>query len=283
MNQTVSMNISLSGSNIFQTGNNSVEYSLHPMYGSVGINEYNDTNWLIPQLKTAAINGMVNPVYENVFKKTYVKTVKTAIEGNAMLTSVIDNAPAFNVPFSDNDLSNSFQMIAKTISGRNSLEMSRQIFFVEYGGWDMHNDILTDQAYKLTELDNALYQFNAAIEQMGLSNSVTTFSLSEFSRTLTSNGNGTDHAWGGNTFVMGGAVYGKKIYGTFPSLALGSGNSQEIGGGSLIPTTAADQYFAEIALWYGVPASDLVTLFPNIGYFYDVMSNTNPLGFLNLG
>ncbi len=280
-NQTVSMNISLSGSNVFQTGNNSVEYSLHPVQGSIGINGYND-DWLINQLRKAAIDGMVNPTYQNVFKNTYAKTIKTAIDGNELLSTVLDNAPVFTTPFSNNDLSSSFQMIAKTIAGRVELDMNRQIFFIEYGGWDHHDELINAQAVMLTEVDNALFEFNAAMEQLGLLDNVTTFSLSEFSRTLTSNGNGTDHAWGGNVFVMGGAVYGRNIYGTFPSLALGNSNPQEIGGGSLIPTTAADQYFAEIAMWYGVPVSELATLFPNIGYFFDTTSGSSPLGFLNL-
>jgi uncharacterized protein (DUF1501 family) len=133
----------------------------------------------------------------------------------------------------------------------------------------------------LSEVDNALHQFNAALEQLGVADKVTTFSLSEFSRTLTSNGNGTDHAWGANVFIMGGAVKGKRIYGQYPSLALGNANPLEIGGGSLIPTTSADKYFAELALWYGVPSSELVTLFPNIGNFYNPMSGQYPIGFLN--
>jgi len=287
-NQTISMNISLSGSNIFQTGNNSVEYTLHPTEGSLGINEYNDTDWIFHTLKKTAIEGMVNPTYQNVFKKTYTNTIKTSIDGNEMLSNVIANAPTFTTEFSDNNLSNSFQMIAKTIAGRDALGMSRQIFFVDYGGWDHHDDLLNDQAAMLTQLDNALYQFNAAMEQLGIADKVTTFSLSEFSRTLTSNGNGTDHAWGGNVFIMGGAVNGRRMFGEYPSLALtnystnNDTNPLEVGGGSLIPTTSADEYFAELALWYGVPPSDLVTLFPNIGYFYDVTSQSNPIGFLNL-
>lgn len=282
-NQSVSMNLSLSGSNIFQTGNNTVEYALDPYNGSVGIIDYNNQDWVFNQMKRTAIDGMVNPTYQNVFKNTYRSTIKTSIEGNLQLSSVINNAPEFNVPFSNNYLSNCFQMIAKTISGRDQLQMNRQIFFIDFGGWDLHDDLLEEQTLLISQMDNALYEFNAAMEQMNISDKVTTFMLSEFSRTLTSNGNGTDHAWGGNVFVMGGAVYGKKIYGQFPSLALGNANPLEVGGGSLIPTTSADQYFAELALWYGVPASELVTLFPNIGYFYDTMSGSSPLGMLNLG
>ncbi|MFZ1748766.1 MAG: DUF1501 domain-containing protein, partial [Saprospiraceae bacterium] len=282
-NTTVSMNVSLSGSNVFQTGENTVEYSLHPEYGSLGIIDYNNQDWLLNQMRRLAIDGMVNPAYENVFKNTYRKTIKTAIDGNEMLSAVLDSSPVFDVPFTqDSDLSKSFEMIAKTISGRDTLQMNRQIFFVEFGGWDHHDELLVNQAEMLTELDNALYQFNAAMEQLGISNKVTTFSLSEFSRTLTSNGNGTDHAWGGNVFVMGGAVSGRKIYGTYPSLVLGNSNPLEIGGGSLIPTTSSDAYFAELALWYGVPPSELVTLFPNIGNFYTPSPGNMPIGFLTV-
>lgn len=281
-NQTVSMNISLSGSNIFQTGENTVEYSLHPTRGSVGIIDYQKQDWLLNQLRRKAIDGMVALPYQDVFKKTYINTVKTAIEGNEMLANILNNAPAFTVPFdAESDLANSFQMIARTIAGRDKLKMSRQIFFVEYGGWDHHDKLLEAQSDMFTELDTALFAFQSALDQLGVSDQVTTFSMSEFSRTLTSNGNGTDHAWGGNVFVLGGAVSGQRIFGTYPSLQLGNGNPQEVGGGSLIPTTSTDAYFAELALWYGVAPSDLALLFPNIGYFYNAGSGSNqPIGFL---
>lgn len=278
-NQTISMNISLSGSNVFQTGNNVVEYSLDPYEGSRGIIGY-EGDWLVNEMRTAAINGIVNTTYQNVFKKTYAKVIKTAIDGHSMFETALASAPTFSVPFTgDSQLSQALQMIAKTISVRENLNMSRQIFFVEYGGWDHHDELLTNQAGMLTEMDNALYEFNEAMEQLNVADCVTTFSLSEFSRTLTSNGNGTDHAWGGNTFVMGGAVKGQKMYGSYPDLTLN--NNLEIGGGVLIPTTSADLYFAELALWYGVPPSELLTLFPNLGNFYNIGSGTKPLDFLN--
>ncbi|MBB1489836.1 DUF1501 domain-containing protein, partial [Oceanospirillum sp. D5] len=109
---------------------------------------------------------------------------------------------------------------------------------------------------------------------------VTTFSVSDFSRTLTSNGNGTDHAWGGNAFMMGGAVNGKEIYGDYPTLALDS--DLDLRNGVLVPTTAADLYMAELALWFGVSPSDLNMVLPNLSNFYDTNSGTPPIGFMNL-
>ncbi len=131
----------------------------------------------------------------------------------------------------------------------------------------------------LKEVDDAISEFHTALSSINKLNQVTTFTVSEFCRTLTSNGNGTDHAWGSNVFVMGGAVNGQKIYGEYPTLQLNG--PLEVGGGVLIPTTAAEEYFAELAMWFGVANSDLLDLYPNLGNFYSV-GNGNPLGFLNI-
>ncbi len=288
-NQTISMNISLGGSNIFQSGENTVEYSIDPFNGSTGIERYHDDSQFLLRLRKEAIDSMMQPGYEDIFKNSFVKTIKTAIDGNEMLSNVLDNAPQFNTPFTSNHyFSRSLEMVAKTIAGRNTLDVKRQIFFVEMGGWDMHDELIDNQRDLLAVVDEALGKFYLALEQLGVTDQVTTFSLSEFSRTLTSNGNGTDHAWGSNVFVMGGAVKGKQIYGQYPSLALSNDNWNsdtnplDVGGGVFLPTTSTDEYFAELALWYGVPKSDLALLFPNIGYFYNPMSGTSPIGFLDV-
>jgi len=286
-NQNISMCLTLSGSNLFQTGNTTIEYAMRPISGSVGISGISDP-WMESQLRNAAINGMMNNTYSDIYKKTYTNTIKTAMTGHEILQPILENAPVWDTPFINTgdqynpSLNMSFEMVARTIAGREELGMNRQIFFIEYGSWDHHARLLEYQNNMLSELDTALRDFNAAMEQLGIADCVTTFSLSEFARTLTSNGNGTDHGWGGNSFVMGGAVNGKDLFGTFPQLNLGASNPLDIGSGVLIPTTSVDLYFAEIALWFGVPASDLATLFPNIGNFYDVNSGNNPLGILNL-
>jgi uncharacterized protein (DUF1501 family) len=169
-------------------------------------------------------------------------------------------------------------MAAYSIAAHEALGMKRQIFFIDYGGWDHHDEVLDSQNFMLGELDTALGEFQAAMEELGLGKQVTTFSLSEFSRTLTSNGNGTDHAWGGNVMVMGGDVIGKRIYGEYPTLALDS--SLELGSGVLLPTTSADEYFAELALWFGVSPSELPGIFPAVSNFYTPGSGM-PIGFLN--
>ena len=130
----------------------------------------------------------------------------------------------------------------------------------------------------LRMVDTALGEFQSAMEELNLSNQVTTFTMSEFGRTLTSNGNGTDHAWGGHVMVMGGAVNGKKLYGQYPLLS--STAPLLVYDSVIIPTTSVDQYFAELGLWMGVSPSDLNYLLPNIGHFYDPQSGKNPIGIL---
>ena len=278
-NQTISMNMSMGGSNTFQTGNNTVEYSINPWNGPQGITGYGDP-WQIRELQTAAIDNMVDKTYQDMFKQAYVDVIKTARDGHVMLTDALDNVTPFQTQFSNTYLSQSMKMIANTIAARTDLDMSRQIFFIDYGGWDHHDEVLQSMNLMLTEVDDAMGELYAALDEITMSDCVTTFGISEFGRTLTSNGNGTDHAWGGNMFAAGGAVNGNDIYGNFPSLELD--NELEVGGGVLIPTRSADEYFAELALWYGVPKSDLALIFPNIGNFYDPTSPENPIGFMNI-
>jgi uncharacterized protein (DUF1501 family) len=169
-------------------------------------------------------------------------------------------------------------MIARTISVQQALGMKRQTFFVDLGGWDHHDELLQNQADLLPALTNAMREFNDALEELNMADCVTTFSASEFGRTLTSNGNGTDHAWGGNVMVMGGAVNGGNVFGTYPDLTLDS--EVELGYGTLVPTTSTDVYFAELAKWFGVADSELAALFPNLENFHNLGSDL-PLGFIN--
>lgn len=276
-NQNISMNVSLAGSNTWQTGNNTVEYSIDPVWGSTMIDGYNQGDWQMSNMRTQAIDNMLDQYHQDMFKKAYIDVIKVAKAGSEQFTEAVDKVN-LNTFFSDNRLSQSFQMVAKTISARTELGMKRQIFFIEIGGWDHHDEVLLAQEEMLTYVDNALFEFMNALEEINSKDCVTVFSMSEFGRTLTSNGNGTDHAWGGNVFALGGPVKGGQIIGQYPSLALES--ELDLGGGVLIPKIASDEYFAELALWFGVAPSDLTTILPNITNFYSPGDVQGPLGFL---
>lgn len=275
------MNLSLGGTNIFQTGENTIEFALDPYNGSSGIYGYgNNEDWnVFDRMRTQAINSMVDYEYSNMFKKTYIDVIRRSRDGHLQFQEAIGNVPEFQTQFTDNYLSRAFQMAAYSIAAHEDLSMKRQIFFIEYGGWDHHDEVLNNQNAMFGEVDAALSEFSAVLAELGLSNQVTTFSLSEFGRTLTSNGNGTDHAWGGNVMVMGGDVIGKRIYGEYPTLALNS--NIELGSGVLIPQLSADQYFAELALWFGISPSELTTIFPTLTNFYQP-GGAPPIGFLNI-
>ena len=279
-NENVSMNISTSGTNVFQYGKNIVEYSISPFGGSEGIIGYDkDVQNGFDMRRTNAIDQMLDKSYTDIYKETYAKTLLSARDGGIEFQQALDGVQELSVEFSNNYISQSFKTIANTIQARETLGFKRQIFFIEYGGWDHHDNLILGQANKLTIVNNAFNEFAQALEEIGVFDNVTTFSISEFARTLTSNGNGSDHAWGGNVMLMGGSVKGGDFFGNYPSLELG--NDLELGGGVLIPTIANDLYFAELALWFGVNPSDLNTIFPNIGNFYDIDSSTKPLGILN--
>ena len=173
-------------------------------------------------------------------------------------------------------------MIAQTISVKDTLGFQRQIFFVRFGGWDHHNELITKHNDYLSVVNEAMYKFSEALKQIGMFNDVATFVISEFGRKLSYNGSGSDHAWGSNVILMGGKVNGNTMYGTYPSLAIGS--DQYVHNGVILPTSATDSMFSELALWFGVPPSNLNSIFPNLGNFHDVntISTSNPpIGFMD--
>jgi uncharacterized protein (DUF1501 family) len=188
-------------------------------------------------------------------------------------------------------LAANLNMIARVIQARSArggipgFSQNRQIFFVNVGGWDMHDNITSGMSSALPGMSRALKAFYDATVAMGVSNDVVTFSVSDFGRTLNPNSTGTDHGWGGNQFIMGGSVKGGKVYGNYP-LSLrtprfpNSTDSIDLGRGRLIPTTSVDAYNAELALWFGVPNSDLPTILPNIREFYSSSASAYPLGIL---
>ena len=154
--------------------------------------------------------------------------------------------------------------------------MKRQIFYVQRGGWDFHDNVVDNMAAMIPVVSDAVKAFYDLTVAMGVQNNVTLFSASEFGRSLTSNAKGSDHAWGGNQFMVGGAVNGQRIYGTYPDLF--QNNSLDTGRGRLIPTTSVDQMAAELAIWMGVSKSDLPLVLPNISRFYNISGSANPLG-----
>ncbi len=277
-NQNISLNISLAGSNVFQTGRNTMHYTINEN-GSQGLWGYGEPG-ASQRVRTEAVDGLLGQQYLHLFEKTYAARMRSAIDAHVEFSAAIDALPPLTTVFSDTGLSRRFRMIALTIAAREALGMRRQCFFLEAGGWDHHDEVLVNQGAMLPVISRALSEFYAALVELGVADRVTVFTASDFGRTLTSNGRGSDHAWGGNHLVLGGAVAGGNIYGSFPPLYLG--NPLDTERGRLIPTMSCDELFAELALWYGVPAADLELVLPNIGRFYTPGSSASPVGFLGM-
>jgi uncharacterized protein (DUF1501 family) len=165
-----------------------------------------------------------------------------------------------------NPLATQLQTVARIIKVRSALGLSRQIFFCELDGFDTHSGQLAIQSTLLQQLSQAVLAFYQATQELGVDANVTTFTASEFGRSLAPNSTGTDHAWGSHHFVIGTGVKGGQFFGQFPSLALGS-DYDATGTGALIPTSSVDQYGATLAQWFGVAAGSLPAIFPNIGNF----------------
>lgn len=278
--QRISMNFSFNGSNIFQNANKSVVSSLDSQ-GVKKLIEYE--SMYNPNLKSG-VDRLLDNNYTDPKKQAYANLFRSSIDNSILLNEGLKKSPEIMTNFSESDLSKNLKMAARTISVHKELGFKRQIFFINYGDWDTHGNSDTNQRELLngllTGLDNAVGEFNSALIELGMEDDVVLFSMSEFARTLTSNGNGTDHAWGGNVFAVGGPVKGNNMYGTYPTLAIDS--NIDLGSGSLIPSMANDLYFAELALWFGVPQSELHNILPNLGNFYAQGSTNAPIGFLNI-
>ena len=284
----VSMNISLDGKNRFQSGNTVVEFSLSNDSREDNLGIESVVDWwgnagFLTQMRDNAVNGMVEDVYSNIFQNTYSSLTRQTVESIDLFKSALAKKPGINLTFGPSRLSQDLRMIAETISVQQHLGNNRQIFFTTFGGWDHHDEVLDNQGRMLPILSDALGEFNDALIALGKENEVVTFTISDFARTLTSNGNGSDHAWGGNQIVMGGAIDGGKIYGEYPSLALANNELNLDERGRFIPTTSVDEFYAELALWFGVSPNDLDYILPNLCNFYSSSSacaaGSAPIGF----
>ena len=278
---SVGMNISLAGNNVLQAGPTTIPYITDPG-GAVLLKEYTDPTF------AAAADAILGETYGNLYHKTLVKRNRSAIDTAVAFDAAVSPISTTEAFQNDRDetgayngkqtkLDKQFQMVSRILAARSPLGMNRQVFFVERGGWDHHNEVLQSQNELFYEVNDSIESFWNELGHLGLQNDVVLFTASDFGRTLTSNGAGSDHAWGGNAFMIGGNVNGGKIYGDYPVLS--TGGPLDIGRGRLLPTTSVDEYVAELASWFGVPYAELSTVLPNFHNF-PASANPYPLGIL---
>ncbi|MFT3781484.1 MAG: DUF1501 domain-containing protein [Nibricoccus sp.] len=261
----VSMNISLSGQNVFLTGQNAFTYSVNSG-GATALTGYNPTAVNnLTAARSGAVDSLLTANYQSLFEKAYADTTVDAVETYYEFTNAITGITIPTATPTGNSLASNLSMIAKIAAANSKLNAKRQVFFVQYGGWDHHDDVVTKQETMLRVVSQALGYFWSALGDLGLRNNITLFTASDFARTLTSNGNGSDHAWGGNHLALGGAVAGGYVFGNkaqgyypdFQNLA-----TIDTGQGRLIPGVAVDEYARDLLKWFGVTNADLDYVLP---------------------
>ena len=269
-NSVLSPAISLDGSNRLLRGQVVVPYSVG-LDGSTAVNGTWGGNGAA---RFATLRQLFAASHAHAMERQIADLGEQAIELNDLVRGALNNAPALSTSFPNTPIGNQLRMVARMINIRSTIAAERQVYFARQPGYDTHDDQLTRHPDLLTQLSEALVAFRAAMVELGLEDDVALCTMSEFGRTLTSNGRGSDHGWGGSHMVMGGGVMGRRFFGQMPDFTLGGPN--DAGLGRMIPTTSVDQYAATLAKWYGIsPGAQMSSLFPRLGEFA-----TPDLGFM---
>ncbi len=264
-NNSVSMSISLNGQNSFQVGKQVVQFSVSPN-GAIALSGSSTNAATAAGLRTRAQNDLLAMGNGNLFETAFAGLTTSAISESAMLSGILSANPPFATAFSNTSLGQQLRTIARLIAAGPQLGLKRQIFFARIGGWDLHDAQLPAHATLFADVSRNVSALYRATVELGAADQVTMFTSSDFGRTFNTNGDGSDHGWGSNHFVVGGAVKGGDIYGRMADLTI-RGPDDASTRGSWIPTTSVDEYAATLATWFGVSATNLPVVFPNIGRF----------------
>lgn len=265
-NNAISMSISLAGQNSFQVGRSVAQYSVGTN-GVVSLSGSSTSATSAAGIRTKAQNDLLAAQTGNLFKTAFAGITSDAIADSALLAQYVgaNAAIPFTTTFPTSSLGQQLKMIARLIASAPSLGLKRQIFFARVGGWDLHDNQLNAHSTLLADLSVSLKAFYDSTVELGVGSQVTTFTASDFGRTYNTNGDGSDHGWGSHHLLVGGAVQGNDIYGRVPDLTING--PDDTGRGRWIPTTSVDEYSATLARWFGVSATDLPIVLPNIGRF----------------
>ncbi len=272
-----SMSISLAGNNIFQIGNETTQLAitetgaLLPTGGTTPpLSNLNSTG--TRGRKNIAVDGLLAASYNNVIQDAFSTHMEDSHAAQIAFQDVYEDVDISAIPaeivnnLNRSGIGRDLLAAARTIKARQELGLRRNTIFIERGGWDHHGELLETHSNLLSELSEAIANYQLALEHLGVAEEVISYTASDFGRTLRSNGRGTDHAWGGNQMIWGAPIDAGKVLGTFPDLTLDG--DDDIGlGGRILPTTSTDKFFSEMATWFGVSDTDLPMVLPNIGNF----------------
>lgn len=265
--------VNVFGNAVFLSGASAVQYQVavngsvplaglkSPLFGSAACSD--------------ALHTLITTPRSALFENEYNRIMRRSLDANSVLTSALSGTTPVTVFPTNNSLADQLKMVARMIANSTAIGAKRQVFFVSLGGFDNHDGLLTIHPNLLTNVANALAAFYNTTVELGVSEKVTTFTASDFGRTMSGNNDGSDHGWGSMHFVLGGAVNGQRFYGTPPVVA--NNGPDDVGQGRLLPTTSVDQYASTLGRWLGISDADLLALLPNLGN-YNISTRT--LGFV---
>ena len=261
--------VNVSGNAVFLSGSTAVQYQVSTA-GPVAYSSVAGSSAC-----TTALQTLVTAPRTHLFENEYARVAARSISAGSVLTSALASAPPLTTAFPPgNALADQLKFVARMISTASTTSTKRQVFFVSIGGFDTHDGLATAHPPLLTEVADALTAFYQSTVALGVANQVTTFTASDFGRTLTAD-DGSDHGWGSMHFMLGGAVAGGRYYGTAPVVA--NGGPDDVGQGRLLPSTGVDQYAATLGKWFGISDADLLTVLPNLANYNASQRN---LGFV---
>ena len=266
--------VSVAGNAVYLSGNQMSQYQVASS-GPVAVAGIKSAMFGSAACSTA-LNGLMMNTRTQLLENSYAAVSRRALTSNDQLSSALDGANVATTFPTNNSLADQLKLVARMISVSSTLGAKRQVFFVSMGGFDNHDGLGGaggTHALLLAGVANAMSAFYQATKDLGVSQQVTTFTASDFGRTLNSNTSGSDHGWGGVQFVMGDAVKGKSFIGTAPTLA--NDGPDDVGQGRLVPTTGVDQFGGTLANWFGVLPSDQLSVLPNLKNY-----STRNLGFM---
>lgn len=261
--------ISITGNSVFLAGRSALQYQCSTG-GAIAINALRD-NFFGNATARDLFATMIQQSSSDTLENEYAKVVKRSISAEAQVTSSLAKVSLTTAFPSNNYLADQMKSVARLIAARDGLGVKRQVFMVSIGGFDLHDNLVSQQPGLLKQVSEAMTAFYNATVELGVADKVTAFTASDFGRTLTPNGDGSDHGWGSHHLVVGGAVRGAAFYGAPPPVSVGDTAAPEdqwhVGQGRLLPSASVDQYAATLASWFGVADSELNGLLPNIKNF----------------
>lgn len=259
---SISMLISLAGTNFFQVGRTLLPFRPGP--GGSPTFRLGQGTATRDVTRYTQFRSVLNAEYANLMEDAFADLSNKSIIEADTINAALQGTSAFTM-IPNNDLGQQLRTVAKIVQASGPLSMQRQVFFVATGGFDTHGPQLDDHNNLLGGVSSAMKGFQDALDSINMGAQVTTFTASDFNRTFDSNGRGSDHGWGGHHLVMGGAVNGQRVYGSFPDPDITvDGNPLDTGRGRWVPTTSVDQYAATMAKWFGLSDTQIREVFPNI-------------------